>query len=259
MTIAHLARRASKLAINNSPAILTTIGVVGSVTTAYLAGKASFEAADLIRLKEADDDIRGESIEDPREVIKDRVRLVWKLYIPSASTGLATVACIIGANQVGARRAAGLAAAFSITEKTFEEYKTKVIEKIGERKEDAIETEVLQDRVRRTEPDDLDLYEIDSGEICFDAFSARYFRSTVEDIRAAINTINNRINHDGYACLGDLYRLLDLPATEYSDLIGWNSDRLIEDNIHSVLDKRDKPIIVMEFRNKPGPDYHRFH
>ena len=260
MNLALLAKRASDFAIHNSPSILTTVGVVGSITTAYLAGKASFEAANIIALKEADDEQRGEEyLEDPKEVLKHRVELVWRLYIPAVGTGVATIACIIGANRVGARRAAGLAAAYSITERTLDEYKAKVVEKLGEKKEDAVQTEVLQERVQRTEPDDPDMYELDKGVMCFDAFSARYFRSTVEEIRAAINTINNRLNHDGYACLGDLYRLLDIPPTAYSDLIGWNSDRLIEENIHSVLDKRDNPIVVMDFRNQPGPDYSRFH
>lgn len=259
MNISQVLRRASKLAVDHSPTILTTAGVIGAVTTAYLAGKASFQAAEIIRLKEGVDEERGVLVPEPRELIKQRVELTWKLYVPAAATGLATIACIIGANQVGARRAAGLAAAYSITEKTFEEYKAKVVEKLGERKENAIETEVLQDRVQNTDPDDLELYDVDTGEICFDAFSGRYFRSTVEQIRSAINTVNHSINNDGYACLGDLYRLLDIPATEYSDLIGWNSDRLVQDNIHSVLDKHDKPIVVLEFRNKPGPDYGRFH
>lgn len=260
MNLAPLLQRAAKLAADNSPAILTTIGVVGAVTTAYLAGKASFEAADIIRLKEADDEERGVPQGDPREILKDRVELVWQLYIPAAVTCTATVACIIAANRVGARRAAGLAAAYSIAERTAEEYKAKVVEKLGERKADEIETEVLQERVQRAaEPEDVDLIDVADGVLCFDAFSARYFKSTVEEIRAAINTINNRLNHDGYACLGDLYRILDIPPTAYSDLIGWNSDRLIEENIHSVLDKRDKPIVVMDFRNQPGPDYSRFH
>lgn len=258
MNFALLGKRVAQLAIDNSPAILTTIGVVGAVTSAYLAGKASFEAADIIRLKEADDEERGEPLGDPREMMKERVELVWQLYIPAAVVCTATVACIIAANRVGARRAAGLAAAYSIAERTAEEYKAKVVEKLGERKADEIETEVLQERVRRTPmPSDVDLIDVDGGILCFDTFSARYFRSNAERIRSAINTINNQINHDGVALLGDLYRELDIPATEYSDLIGWNSDRLIEENIHSILDKEDNPIVVMDFRNKPGPDYGR--
>lgn len=259
MAIAQLARRVSKLAIDNSPTILTTFGVVGAVTTAYLTGKATFEAADIIRMKEADDEARSEALADPKEILKDRIHLVWRLYIPAATTGIATVACIIGANHVGNRRAAGLAAATTIIERSFDEYKTKVVEKLGERKESAIHDELQQEKVLRAEPEDLDLYPLNEGELCFDSFSARYFRSTVEDIRAAINTVNNRINHDGYACLGDLYRILDIPATEYSELVGWNSDRLIDDNITSALDKGDKPIIVLAFRNSPSPDYGRFH
>lgn len=257
MTFADLARRASRLAIDNSPTILTSVGVVGVITTAYLAGKASFQAGDIIRLKENDDELRGEIVPDPRELFKQRVELVWRLYIPAVVTGVATVGCVIGANKIGSRRAAGIAAAYAITERTIEEYKTKVVEKLGEKKEQQLHDEVIQDRVNRTKLEDIELYGIGPGKLCFDSFSGRYFYGTVETIRSAVNDINNTMNHDGNATLGDLYRLLDIPATDYSDMIGWNSDKLIDLNITAALFGED-PVVVMDFRNPPGPDYGRF-
>ncbi len=259
MTFAHIVQRASRLAIDNSPTILTTIGVVGTITTAYLAGKASFEAADIIRLKEATEDERpGVQVYDPREVLRERVQLVWKLYIPAASTGLATIACIIGANQVGARRAAGLAAAYSITEKTFDEYKKKVVEKLGERKEEQVRDEIMRDRVTQSHTPDMEIYGAEIGELCYDKFSDRHFRSTVEGIRAAENSFNYALIHDGYASLAEFYRILDLPAPTYSEAIGWNSDRLMEVRISTVLAPGDKPCLAIDFKNEPTPDYGRF-
>lgn len=260
MTFAHLVRRASKLAIDNSPTILTTIGVVGTVTTAYLAGKASFEAADIIALKEEDDRLRGVPIDDNRERLKDRVRLVWKLYIPAATTGLAAITCIIGANRVGARRAAGLAAAYTITEKTFEEYKAKVVEKIGERKEEQIHDEIAQDRILNSRfEDDLDLRGLRTGEICYDMFGGQYFRSSVEELNSTVNSINNTINHDGYASLADFYRILDIDVPAFSENVGWNSDHLIEIRISATVMHEAKACLVVSFKNDPLPDYGRFH
>lgn len=260
MSFASIAHRAGRLVIDNSPTILTSIGVVGTITTAWLAGKASFEASDLIRLKEGVEFEReGVDERTPREVIRDRVNLVWRLYIPAATTGAATIACIIGANRVGHRRYVAMAAATTIVEKSFDEYKEKIVEKFGEKKEEMVRAEVAQDRINRQRVQDIELLDIERGELCFDSFSARYFKSTVEDIRAAINVLNNRINHDGVALLGDLYRELDIPPTEYSDLIGWNSDRLVEEVISTALTQNgDKPVIVLDFRNNPTPDYGRF-
>lgn len=258
MPFTQLIHRAGKLAIDNSPTILTTIGIVGTVTTAYLAGKASFEAADVIRLKESCDDDRGELIDDPREIIKDRVQLVWRLYVPAISVGAATIACIIGANQVGARRAAGLAAAYSITEKTFDEYRAKVVEKIGERKEQQVHDEIAQDRVNASYSSDLKLLGVSEGELCYDKFSDRYFLGSVEGIHAAVNSLNNGMNHDGYASLADLYRLLEMEVPVFSENIGWNHDRLLEAKISSTLAHGSKPVIVMSFNQDPAPDYGRF-
>lgn len=257
MNFASLASRAAKFASANSPTILTAVGAVGAVATAYLAGKASFEASDVIRLKESIDEEQGVTLGTPQEIVKDRVLLVWKLYVPAISMGVVSVTCIIAANHVGSRRYAGLVAASTIGEKAYEEYKAKVIEKFGERKEEQVRDEIAQDRIERSNLEDVELIGVDRGSLCYDSFSARYFYSTVEDIRSAVNTVNNQINHDGNATLGDLYRVLDIPATEYSDLIGWNSDKLINPNISSAL-FGEKPIIVLDFRNHPGPDYDRF-
>jgi hypothetical protein len=258
MTIADLARRAGRLAINNSPTILTSIGVVGAITTAYLAGKASFEAADVIR-REEDHDFRSEEDRrEPREIIKDRVELVWKLYIPAAGMCVATVACIIGANHIGSRRAAGLAAATTILERSFEEYKTKVIEKFGEKKEQQVRDEIVQDRVTASYNEDLKLFGVSEGELCYDKFSDRYFLGSVEGINAAINSFNNIMNHDGYASLAELYRLLEIEAASFSENIGWNHDRLLEPRISSALAHGSRPVIVMDFSHDPSPDYGRF-
>ncbi len=48
MTFHEFAKRTEKLVADNSPAILTAWGVTGTLTTAYLTGKASFRAADLL-------------------------------------------------------------------------------------------------------------------------------------------------------------------------------------------------------------------
>lgn len=255
MTLASILRRTSQFAIDHSPTILSSAGVIGAITTAYLAGKASFEAADIIRLKEGTEGTHGDALGR----FKERAKLVWPLYVPAATTGIATVACIIAANQVGIRRAAGLAAATTIVEKSFEEYKSKVAEKFGERKEEQVRDEINQDRMARTLDDsDLAMFTIAEGKLCYDKFSDRYFRGSVEGIESAVNILNNDINHNGSATLGDLYRLLEMEAPAYSEQIGWNTDRLIEVRCGSALAHNSEPCIVMEFRNDPSPDYGRF-
>lgn len=257
---AELARRTARFAINKSPAILTSVAVVGSITTAYFAGKASFEAADIIRLKEGEDEARGIRLGTPNEVMKQRLELVWRLYVPTMLMGTATVVCIIGANRVGARRAAGLAAAATITERALEQYKAKVVETIGERKEQQISDAVIQDRVNATYNDDLVIYGDSEGELCVDKFSGHFFRSTREKIHSHINDFNYMLNRNGYGSLADLYEFFGLPSIEYADQLGWdlNSEGLLEVKIDAAVAPGGKPCLTMEFKGRPRPNLDRF-
>ena len=118
MGILGLAKRAQRLMVDNSPVILTAIGVTGVITTAYLTGKASIKAYRILE--------ENESIHDPL-LPKEKLALVWTCYIPPAMSAVATIAAIITANRVESRRAAALAVVYSLSEKAFEEYRSKVI------------------------------------------------------------------------------------------------------------------------------------
>lgn len=257
MTFAELTRRASKFAVDNSPTILTTIGVIGLGSTAYLAGKASFEASNLIALKEASEG----TADDPKERMKERVELVWKLYIPAAGTALATAACIIGSNRVGARRAAALAAGFSISEKAFTEYKAKVVEKIGEKKEELVRADIIQDRVNKNWDDDsVEIHGKSEGEVCYDKYSDRYLWNTEAGLRAAVNDLNRIVLQQGYATAADLYDILKMPVPPWSHEIGWSSDGpLMEVRFSSVLTPSGRPVKAFEFDVEPVRNYMRFH
>jgi hypothetical protein len=250
VTLSRRAKKLEKIILDNSPTILTGVAVAGTITTAVLTGRASFKA---IRILDEECDIRQEPIP-----YKDCVKLVWPVYIPPVVLGLGTVTCIVLSNRIGNRRAAALAAAYAISEKTMTEYKEKVIDKIGEHKERQIRDEVAQDQVKRTNGAQTILVSGNSDVLCFDAFSGRYFCSTVETIRKAENDLNHRVLHDNYASLTDWYNLLDLDRTEFSDEVGWNVDKLLEVSLSATLTADDKPCLSINFNVAPVRDYYRF-
>jgi hypothetical protein len=248
MSFADLVKRASKLATDNSPAILTAIGVTGVVTTAYLTGKATFKAAEILN-----NDVRGELLE-PRE----KVELVWKLYIPAAGTAVTTIACIILADRIGTRRAAAVAAAYTLSEKAFEEYKKKVVEKIGEKKEQEVRDEIAQDRVNERPVSSSQVIITGEGDVlCFDRFTGRYFESSIDKLRKAENETNHQVLNDFYASLSDFYHRVGLPATSMSDDVGWNSDKLLMLDISATLSENDRPCIAVGFSVAPVRGYNR--
>lgn len=241
-----------KFAIDNSPSILTAFAVTGAVTTAVLAGRASFEAAQIIALQEGIEGVSG----DPKQRLKDRVRLAAPLYIPAISAGVVTVACIIGANQIGNRRAAAMAAAYGLSEKAFTEYRDKVVEKIGEKKERAIVDEVAQDRVNANPPN-KEIIILSGDVLCRDDFSGRYFTSSAEKIKAAQNEINHQVLNDYYASLSDFYHKLGLRSTAISDQVGWNCDKMLEIIFSTVLSEDERPCLSVGFRTSPIRDFYR--
>jgi hypothetical protein len=244
-----------RLIVDSSPGILTGLGIVGTLTTAVLASKASFRAA--LQIDE-DERVHGVS-DDPMQRLKERTLLVWKLYIPAAGCGVLTVVCITTANRVGTRRAAAMAAAYTISEKAYQEYREQVVKKFGEHKERAVRDEVAQKRVNDNPVSDSQIIMTGTGEVlCYEAYTGRYFNSSMEIINKAVNTINFRMNNDGYASLSDFFHEIGLPGTSYSDDIGWRNDALLELKFSTTLAEDGRPCIVIDYRAVPVRDYYRF-
>jgi hypothetical protein len=264
INISAIARRVGKLAAENSPTILTVVGVMGTITTAYLAGKATWKVAYTIGSYE-DPDHDESAVMTPKERIEFvKQHQLWKAYIPAVTVGCATIACIIGANRVGIRRLAATAAAGTVIERTFDEYKEKVREKLGEKKEDAITAEIAQDRMNQNPPDEVWLQNVKlvgalDRQVCLDVFGNQYFTGSRTKIEQAINDFNHMLNVDGFGSLADLYRMLDMDTVPaWSERVGWNQDRLVEVKIDSTLVDETIPAITMNFRNEPHFDYGRF-
>lgn len=251
MALTDLHQKASKFAIDNSPMILTAFGVAGTITTAVLAGKASYRAALLI-----DDALHYE----PDATAKQRALLVWKLYIPAISVGATTIGCIICANRIGTKRAAAMAAAYSISERAFDEYRGKIVEKLGENKERSARDEIAQDRVNLTKSEDRQVIVTGNGDVIFmDAHSGRFFSSTMEAVRKAENEINYQLIHESYASLNDFYDKIGLARVAPGEEVGWSSDRLLEIQTSTTVTDDEKPCFVINFSVTPVRDYFRTH
>lgn len=257
MSFVSLLKRVEKVTIDNSPAILTAFGIVGTIATAYLTGKATFKAAEIIE-KEHWDRNRHTDHFVPMDM-KERTKVVWKLYIPPAVSAAFTVTAIFGANHISSRRATAMATAFSISERAFSEYKEKVIEKIGEKKERDYRDEIAQDRVNKNPPDDRQVIITGDGDVlCYDHFTGRYFTSNMEALRKAENEINHLILSQGYASVSDFYHEIGLPPTAFSEEVGWNTNKLLELVFSTTMSPDGRPCIAIDFDLHPNRKYAHF-
>ena len=170
------------------------------------------------------------------------------------------IAAIIGANRIGARRAAAVTAAYAITERAYEEYKHKVVEHIGETKEKKIRDEIAQDRVERNPLGSQEPITTGGGrDLCYDVWNGRYFYSSMESIKQAQNKINYRINHSFYASLSDFYDALGLDRTAMSDDLGWGGTDQLELNFATTVGEGGRPVLVMDFLVGPSRGYQKVH
>lgn len=247
--LGDLAKRFEKLVVDNSPVLLTAIGVTGTLTTAYLTARATTKAIRILDDIESLDR-KGYDLQPLNENFWPKVKLLWRFYIPAVTTGVVTVAAIICADRVSSRRAAAVAVAYSVTERAFSEYRDKVVEKIGEKKEAEVRQELAQARVDR-DPVDKATVMIGEGRVlCYEEFTGRMFYSDMESLRKAQNDVNAQVINDSYASLSDLYDLLDLPHTSESSEVGWNLDRLLKMEFSPLLSE-GRPCISVGFSVKP--------
>lgn len=269
MSISDLAKNLERFTIAKSPAILTAVAVTGAVTATILAGKASFKAAKLI----AEEEERREHEHSVREVLtneepeilvpmdtNEKINLVWTLYIPAAGTCVTTVMAMIAANQIGTRRTAAMAAAYSLSEKAFGEYREKIVEKIGEKKEGEARDEIAQARVDRNPVDSQQVIMLTENKVlCYDQHSGRYFQSDMETLKKAQNDTNYRIINDSHASLNDFYERVGLELIQTGEELGWTTTRPLDLAFHAVMAVDQRPCIAIEFVHSPVPNYYKGH
>lgn len=255
------------IAIQNADTLLTGVGAVGTVATAYLTGRASFQAAAILSdaEKEIEEDLeRGLSDQElavgmttVTSLTKwSKVRLTWRLYLPAVGVGTTTVTSIIIANRLSAKKLAALALASGISERAFTEYKEKVLEKFTDRQNEALRDEIAQDRVNKFPPGSTVI--IGSGKVlCYDMLTGRYFESTVEDIKAAENKINYILMHEMDASLSEFYDEIGLPPTSYTDSVGWNNAERFEVKFSTVMSPDQRPCVAIDFVHPPQLEYAR--
>lgn len=234
----------------HSPEILTGIGIVGMGCSIVNAVIATPKAMTLVEQKK-------EQLDVNHLTPKETFLAVWKPYLPSALSFVASSACIIGASAVNYKRNAALGAAYALSERTLIRYRDKVIDTLGERKEREIRDKIAQDDVNNNQPSPKQVIVTSKGNtLCKDMISGRYFRSDIETIKQTINKLNRRLTYDHYISLNEFYGELGLDDIKNGDLMGWNLDNgLIEPNFNACITEEDEPCIVFDVDISPKYDF----
>jgi hypothetical protein len=237
----------------HSPEILTGLGIAGMAATTVLAVKATPKA--ILLLKEAENE-KGDSLTK-----MEMVKVAWKPYIPAAVSGVASISCLIGASSVNARRNAALAAAYNISQTALTEYKDKVVETIGEKKERAIKDKIAKEKVEKDPVTRSEVIITEKGNtLCYDAATGRYFKSDIDKIKNAVNELNFKMLNEMYVSLNDFFDKLGLSHTELGNELGWNLDGgQVEVDFSSQIADDGTPCLVIGYTVAPRYDYSKLY
>lgn len=252
-----LIKNVKMAATKHSPEILTGFGIAGMIATTVMAVRATPKALELIEDKKEELELHPTDSLRPIEI----VQATWKCYVPATVTGVMSVACLVGASSVNARRNAALATAYNLSATALADYKEKVIETIGEKKERAVRDKVAEDQINKEPVNQSAIIVSGNGNTrCFDTITKQRFTSDIEAIKRSINELNRRmINGEDYISLNDFYSEIGMEPVSIGEDLGWNVTRgLIEVEFSAQLDTDGVPCIVLDYAVAPKRGFNRW-
>lgn len=248
----------------HSPEILIAAGVVGTVTSAVMACKATLKVNEIVDETKRTLDTVHESMEKgctpagqdySEEDGKKDLTLVYtqtavkfvKLYGPSVALGALSITAIVKSHNILTKRNAALAAAYATVDKGFKEYRGRVIERFGKEldrelkyniKAKEIEEKIIDENgeekiVKKTisvaDPNEHSDYARFFDDGCTGWSKDPEYNLTFLKMQQAF--ANERLKREGYLFLNDVYEMLGIPRTKAGNVVGW-----IYDETHPVGD-----------------------
>ncbi|MDD3040036.1 DUF6353 family protein [Bacteroides sp.] len=258
LSLQTIVRNVRTAADERSPEILTGIGIAGMIITVVMTARATPKACQCIdneKYERAYADGADGFVRDLKPI--DYVKVTWRCYLPAAITGTLSIACLIGGSSVNHKRNAALATAYTLSETALKEYKNKVVETIGEKKEQSVRDAIAKDKLVRNPVKSNEVVITGKGEtLCYDSISGRYFKSDIDKIKKALNELNKQMLEEMYVSLNDFYYAIGLKSTSLGDDLGWNIDRgLLELDFSAQLMENGEPCLAIDYRIQPKHNF----
>lgn len=244
----------------NSPTILTGLGVAGVFATGLMAYKAGPKAHRILEEYHKDKELIDPNDKETKKiVVKQAAKDLAPILLPPILMGVATSACIIGSNRISSKRIAVISAAYSFAEHRLKDYQEKMLEVIGDKKRDQVKDSIAKKHLEQSDINENTNFIItgDGDMPSLDVYSNQKFRSSTEKIEQVINKLSARMieeiswgEDDVFIELNDLYLALGLESTPYSKDFGWIPEDLVNGRLPiytSAVLKDGKPYITVEY------------
>ena len=240
-----------KACLDNLPVIQTGFSLFGTIMTPIWTAKSTLKAKEII---DAAKEKRGEDISKG-----EMVELTWKEFVgPIILCGL-TCACEIKTTKDLLSKAATMTALAATSKATLDQQKDKTIELLGDGKAQKVNDAVAKEKVDAiSQRYGGAIPFVGDGKIlCIDGFSERLFVSTVEDIRSAVNDINEALIpggtwssenqmtlNDFYSSINDAANLGPLQAGYH---LGWLTGNPLKIDISTQMYKERMPVAYIQY------------
>lgn len=244
------------------PPVLAAASVIGTMATGYFAAKAGMRSVVLLREAE---EAKGEPL-----TTGEKIKAAGKEYIPAAVIGTATAASIIGGYTIGKRVNAGLSAGYLALRDKYKHYQEEVKEEYGEEAHEKILEKMAKPGAEKAKETpitaeclgtycNLDFQAAEEERTFLDAWSGKYFTSTINRVMAAEAHLNRNFILGGDISLECWYEFLGIETPEEvkKDFLGWSvEDELywIDFNHYKMITDDGFEAYVIEFAWDPYPN-----
>lgn len=274
----------------HSPEILIVVGVIGTVTSAVMACKATTKAGKIVdeakneidKIHEATEKgatVYGEtySAEDSKKDLtlvyfQTGIKFV-KLYAPSVILGTLSLGSVVASNNILRKRNVALMAAYTAVDKSFKEYRGRVVERFGNEVDKELKYNIKAKEVEETIVDEngnettvkktvnsADPNARSEYAILFDK-NCSGWDSTPEYLEFFLNSqqnwANDRLRGKGHLLLNEIYDELGVERTAACCVVGWiykpdddneDGDNYVEFDVEPVYDDNgNKTAMIIDF------------
>lgn len=267
----------------HSPEILIVTGIVGIVTSAVMACKATTKINDILedtktQVEKVHTVLEDESIPEEtysEEDSKKDLAIIYakaglsfvKLYGPSILLGAVSIASIITSNNILRKRNIALAAAYTVVDTGFKEYRGRVIERFGEELDKELKYNIKAENVKETFIDEdgsekiVDkTVEMTDPHACYSNY-ARFYddgcKGWTKDpelnlvfLKQMQQYANDRLRARGHLFLNEVYDMLGIPHSSAGQIVGWiydednpNGDNYVDFGIYDTYKEKSRDFV----------------
>lgn len=269
----------------NSPKILMGVGIAGSVVSTVLACKATLKVKDILdekneTVEQIHNCVEDETLDYNEEDKKKDLTILYaqtgvklaKLYLPSIALGALSIASIVSGYKILNKRNVALAAAYTVVDKGFKNYRKNVVERFGEEVDKELRHNIKAKQIEEKYIDKdgnektrkKKVYEIAEDKKPGEGISeyAKFFDEWNTDehskdpeynlmfLRKQQDYANEVLKHQGYLFLNEVYDMLGIPRTQAGQVVGWiydennpTGDNYVDFGIYDLHDQQKRDFV----------------